>query len=232
MAHFFTLHHTDSSCHARTGTLHLPHGDVATPVFMPVGTNGTVKAMTNEALKEIGFEIILGNTYHLFLRPGTDVIAHTGSLHDFSGWQGNFLTDSGGFQIFSLANFRKISNEGAQFRSHLDGSAHLFTPENVVDIQCVFNSDIQMQLDVCTPYQTPFKKAAEALMITEKWMQRAHTRYTSACEAGYKGLFFPIIQGNFFKDLREKSAAQVAALDTSGIAIGGLSVGEPYDVFL
>ncbi|GHU40984.1 queuine tRNA-ribosyltransferase [Spirochaetia bacterium] len=228
---FFSIQQKSSECPARTGIMKLPHGDVTTPVFMPVGTNGTVKAMTNEALNEIGFEIILGNTYHLYLRPGTDVIQKCGSLHDFSKWQKNILTDSGGFQIFSLPSLRKITEEGAKFRSHIDGSEHFLTPEKVVDIQTALNSDIQMQLDVCSPYESPWKKALGALIITEKWLNRAKQRWNEKCDEGYQGKFFSIVQGNFFKDLREKSAESACAAGISGIAIGGLSVGEPHEVF-
>jgi queuine tRNA-ribosyltransferase len=231
MKNIFDIKHKDKFSNARTGTLHLPHGEVQTPVFMPVGTLGSVKAMTNDDLNEIGFEIILGNTYHLFLRPGIEVIKAAGSLHDFMNYKKNILTDSGGFQIFSLASFRKITEEGARFRSHIDGSEYMFTPENVVEIQCKINSDIQMQLDVCTPYKTSHKDAAEALCITDKWMNRALLKYKEVQDAGYKGNLFPIVQGNFFKDLREQSAASVIKADTPGIAIGGLSVGEPFEVF-
>ncbi|GHV84191.1 queuine tRNA-ribosyltransferase [Spirochaetia bacterium] len=227
----FQIKNKSTECKARTGIIKLPHGDVTTPVFMPVGTNGTVKAMTNEALNEIGFEIILANTYHLFLRPGQDVINAAGSLHDFCKWQKNILTDSGGFQIFSLANLRKITLEGARFRSHIDGSEHFLTPENVVDIQCVFQSDIQMQLDVCVPWETSYKDAAEALAITNDWLTRAKETYQKHYDTGYGGKFFSIVQGNFYKDLREKSAEAVRKADTQGAAIGGLSVGEPHDVF-
>ncbi|MDR2510469.1 MAG: tRNA guanosine(34) transglycosylase Tgt [Spirochaetaceae bacterium] len=228
----FKIHHKDESCRARTGTLTLAHGTVQTPVFMPVGTNAAVKALTNADLDEIGFEIILANTYHLFLRPGMDVISTVGSLHNFSGWNKNILTDSGGFQIFSLAGFRKITEEGARFRSHIDGSTHFFSPESTAKIQSVFNSDIQMQLDVCSPYDTPYKKTKSALITTENWMRRAYTAYKELALSGYRGMFFPIIQGGFYKDLRTQSAESVCALGSEGIAIGGLSVGEPADVFL
>ena len=169
----FTQIHRDSASRARTGIIHLPHGDVQTPAFMPVGTNATVKAVTKEWLEEIGFEIILANTYHLYLRPGTDIIEQAGGLHGFSGWKGNFLTDSGGYQVFSLADFRKITREGVKFRSHIDGSSHFLTPESVVGLQAQLNSDIQMQLDVCTGYDTEWKKAREALDITIDWTRRA-----------------------------------------------------------
>ena len=227
----FSIAHRDTASKARTGTLHLPHGDVLTPVFMPVGTNGTVKALTKDALHEIGFEIILANTYHLYLRPGENIVEKAGGLHSFTAWNNNILTDSGGFQVFSLAPFRKITAEGYRFRSHIDGSLHLFTPEKAVDIQRKLNSDIQMQLDVCTPYNIPYKKAVNALTVNEQWLSRANTAWQKAVTEGYKGSLFAIMQGNFYKDLREKSAEQVIRAGTPGIAIGGLSVGEPPSVF-
>jgi queuine tRNA-ribosyltransferase len=229
---FFTIHHSDPACPARTGLISLPHGPVSTPVFMPVGTNGTVKALTKADLEEIGFEIILSNTYHLYLRPGTEVIAAAGGLHRFIGWQGNILTDSGGFQVFSLAPFRKITEEGVRFRSHIDGSYHVLSPEDAVRIQCILKSDIQMQLDVCTGWGVSRKKAGEALDITARWLTRAGKIWEEERAAGYKGALFSIVQGNFYRDLRERSAALAAAADTPGIAIGGLSVGEPPELFL
>lgn len=231
MKEIFTVHHNDACCAARTGVLELPHGTVQTPVFMPVGTNATVKAMTKDSLEEIGFEIILANTYHLYLRPGPELMQKAGGLHGFSGWKRNFLTDSGGFQVFSLSQLRKITEEGVKFQSHIDGSRHLFTPESVVDTQVMFNSDIQMQLDVCTGFGTEYKKAVSALDITSKWALRAKAEWLKKRDEGYKGMLFPIVQGNFYKDLRQKSAEFVASLDTPGIAIGGLSVGEDFDTY-
>ncbi|MDR3312820.1 MAG: tRNA guanosine(34) transglycosylase Tgt [Spirochaetaceae bacterium] len=228
---FFTILHSDLSSAARRGILHLPHGDVSTPVFMPVGTRATVKAVGKDTLEEIGFEIILANTYHLYLRPGVETVEQAGGLHGFSGWRHNFLTDSGGFQVFSLSDLRKISPEGVSFRSHIDGSAHLFTPEKVAGLQARFNSDIQMQLDVCTAHGVGRDEAVRALEITGQWARRAKAAWEEKRDGGYRGLFFPITQGNFFKDLREQSAALVSALDTPGVAIGGLSVGEPPEVF-
>ncbi|WP_304222764.1 tRNA guanosine(34) transglycosylase Tgt [Gracilinema caldarium] len=228
----FTLLHQDSSSKARTGIMQLPHGSVETPVFMPVGTNGTVKAITVNDLHEIGFQIILSNTYHLYLRPGTDVIGAAGGLHHFMNWDKNILTDSGGFQVFSLAPFRKITEAGAKFRSHIDGSYHLLSPERVVEIQSILGSDIQMQLDVCTSWGTEYKEAEKALKITDNWLKRAKMTWTSIINEGvYQGKLFAIVQGNFYKDLRERSAESVIAANTPGIAIGGLSVGEPFDVF-
>lgn len=228
----FTKLHSDCNSKARTGVLHLPHGDVKTPVFMPVGTNATVKAVTKDSLEEIGFEIILANTYHLYLRPGSDLLEQAGGLHGFTGWNKNFLTDSGGFQVFSLSSFRKIKEDGVTFQSHIDGSKHFLTPESVVDVQCQFNSDIQMQLDVCTGFGIEHKQAKEALRITNNWLLRAKKEWLKLKdEKNYSGLLFPIVQGNFFKDLRKESADFVTQQDFPGIAIGGLSVGEKFDVY-
>ena len=227
----FTQLHQDSCSKARTGILELPHGRVRTPVFMPVGTSATVKAMTKDDLEEIGFEILLANTYHLYLRPGVDIVEEAGGLHGFSLWKRNFLTDSGGFQVFSLAPFRKITDQGVSFQSHIDGSRHFLTPELVVDIQRRYNSDIQMQLDVCTGYGISKKDAAEALRITTDWSSRAMAAWQEARQQGYKGMLFPIVQGNFFEDLRQESAQFVSSLQSPGIAIGGLSVGEPHEKY-
>ncbi len=226
----YTLHHQDARSLARTGVIELPHGPVRTPAFMPVGTNATVKAMTKDWLEEIGFDIILANTYHLYLRPGVDIIAKAGGLHGFSGWQKNFLTDSGGYQVFSLSNFRKITREGVKFRSHIDGSARFLPPESVVGLQAGFNSDVQMQLDVCTGFGDEWKKAKEALVITTDWARRAKKTWMETGD-GYQGKLFAIVQGNFFHDLRKESVESVLELDTPGIAIGGLSVGEPAEVY-
>ena len=231
MEPIFKIYHSDKNSKARTGCLQLPHGPVQTPVFMPVGTSATVKAMTKDWLDEIGFEIILANTYHLYLRPGADLLKEAGGLHGFSGWKKNFLTDSGGFQVFSLSKLRKINPEGVKFMSHIDGSRHFFTPESVVDVQTKFNSDIQMQLDVCTGFGTDVKEAKEALKITSDWANRAKAQWLMRREEGYQGNLFPIVQGNFYKDLRKESAEFVANLDLPGIAIGGLSVGETFDVY-
>jgi queuine tRNA-ribosyltransferase len=198
---------------------------------MPVGTNGTVKALTKDDLHEIGFEIILSNTYHLYLRPGTEVIKTFGGLHDFMAWNKNILTDSGGFQVFSLAQMRKITPEGVRFRSHIDGSYHMLTPEKVVEIQQILNSDIQMQLDVCSSWGVDKKEAEKALKTTDLWLGRANATWKQAVSEGYKGNLFAIVQGNFFKDLRKESTERALQANTPGIAIGGLSVGEPYDVF-
>lgn len=226
----YTQTHKDKFSNARTGFVSLPHGIVQTPAFMPVGTNATVKAMTKDWLNEIGFEIILSNSYHLYLRPGVEVIREAGGLHGFSGWNKNFLTDSGGFQIFSLSSFRKITEEGVRFKSHIDGSSHFLSPEDVVRLQENYNSDIQMQLDVCTGYGTEKKKAQEALRITSDWAIRAKKEWEKTSD-NYQGKLFAIVQGNFYEDLRLESIDFVHNLDTPGIAIGGLSVGEPFDVY-
>lgn len=231
MAEIFNILHKNKNSKARTGVLSLPHGTVQTPVFMPVGTNATVKSITKDDLEEIGFEIILANTYHLYLRPGPDLIKEAGGLHGFSKWNRNFLTDSGGFQVFSLSKLRKISDEGARFQSNIDGSYHMFTPENVVETQAKFNSDIQMQLDVCSGWGVDRKEAVEALRITSDWLLRAKKAWEEEQGKGYKGILFPIVQGNFFEDLRKQSAEFVASLDFPGIAIGGLSVGEPKEEY-
>lgn len=229
MENIFTLTHKDSLSKARTGILKLPHGNVETPAFMPVGTNGTVKALHHSTVYNIGYNLILGNTYHLYLRPGLEVIKAFGSLHEFSNWNQNILTDSGGFQVFSLSAFRKIKEAGVTFRSHIDGSYHELTPENVVDAQMVFNSDIAMCLDVCTPPTISEKEARDALNLTHNWAKRSIIHRNKFPE--YLGNLFGIIQGNFFNELRRESALTIAELDFPGIAIGGLSVGEPFSVF-
>ena len=227
----FSIVSRDSASSARTGILELPHGKVVTPVFMPVGTNGTVKAIAVEELAEIGFEIILSNTYHLYLRPGMEVMADAGGLHRFMHWNGNILTDSGGFQIFSLSALRKIRSEGVSFQSHIDGSRHFLSPEKAVEIQCVIDSDIQMQLDVCSAWGCTRKEAEQALTVTTEWMTRAKSAWEIQREKGYTGQLFSIVQGNFFPDLRTRSVEECIAAGTPGIAIGGLSVGEPHESF-
>ena len=227
----FELLHQDTDSLARLGRLELPHGPVLTPVFMPVGTQAAVKAVDMPTMAELGFSLILSNTYHLYLRPGPELIRKSGGLHGFTGWNGNFLTDSGGFQIFSLAPLRKILPEGVRFRSHIDGSSHLLTPESVVDIQVAFNSDIQMALDVCTAPGITEKKALEALYTTSSWAKRAKQNWLIRQSEGYQGTIFGIIQGNFFENLRQRSAMELVELDFPGYAIGGLSVGEEFPVF-
>ncbi|MCR5400052.1 MAG: tRNA guanosine(34) transglycosylase Tgt [Treponema sp.] len=228
----FDVYHKSSKSKARTGLLTLPHGTVKTPVFMPVGTCASVKAISKDDINEMGFEIILANTYHLYLRPGADLIQEAGGLHNFTQYKGNFLTDSGGFQVFSLSDLRKINPEGVKFQSHIDGSYHMFTPENIVETQVKFNSDIQMQLDVCTAYGAEKKQAQNDLKITSNWLLRAKKTWEEAREKGYQGILFPIVQGNFYEDLRKESAEFVSSLDFPGIAIGGLSVGESSDEFV
>jgi len=228
----FEIKKRDISCAARIGALHLPRGEVTTPVFMPVGTGGTVKALTVNDLKEIGFNIILSNTYHLYLRPGEGVIKKSGGLHKFMNWDRNILTDSGGFQIFSLSALRKIRQEGAWFQSHIDGQRHFLSPEKVVEFQALLGSDIQMQLDYCSSWKASRKEAEQALAITTEWLGRAKTAWEKAVSAdGYNGSLFSIVQGNFFPDLRKRSAEVCIESGTPGIAIGGLSVGEPSEVF-
>jgi queuine tRNA-ribosyltransferase len=198
---------------------------------MPVGTNGTVKALTREDLEDIGFEIILSNSYHLYLRPGLPVLAAAGGLHKFMAWPRAILADSGGFQVFSLAPFRKIREEGVEFHSHLDGSVHRFTPESVVEFQTLLGSDILMQLDVCAKWGVSYREAAEALELTAAWLGRSKKAWEEGAAEG-AGKLFAIVQGNFFRELRQRSAALAVEADTPGIAIGGLSVGEEEGVFL
>jgi queuine tRNA-ribosyltransferase len=222
---FFTVEHSDPGGRARAGTLHLPRGSVQTPVFMPVGTNATVKAMTGEQLEDMGVRLILGNTYHLFLRPGLEVIRRCGGLHRFMSWPYNILTDSGGFQIFSLAPFRRVEERGVEFRSHVDGSRFKLTPEEVIDIQQILGAEVQMPLDLCTAPGIGQREAREAVALTARWARRSRDRWLEY-EAGARGKLFGIIQGNFFPELRRASADQLLELELPGYAIGGLSVGE------
>jgi len=215
---------------SRTGSLELPHGTLETPAFMPVGTNGTVKALPHSMIEEIGYKLILSNTYHLFLRPGIDVIKRAGDLHGFSSWSSNILTDSGGYQIFSLAPFRKILPEGVRFRSHIDGSLHFLSPEDVVNLQKDLGSDIAMCLDVCTSPGISRGEAEKALSITTDWARRSKIQRDSLQDT-MNGALFGIIQGNFYHDLRRQSAEEIIAFDFPGYAIGGLSVGEEFSVF-
>lgn len=227
----FTIIEHDGDTLARNGRVNLAHGPVETPAFMPVGTNGAVKALSHQSLEEMGVPLILGNTYHLYLRPGVEVISQYGGLHQFSSWKGNILTDSGGFQIFSLAPFRKIRPEGVRFRSHIDGSYHFLTPEKVVEIQNVLNSDIAMVLDVCTAPGIEYREAIKALETTTAWAKRSLEAWKRAEPAEGRALF-PILQGNFYKELRQRSAEELLTLDFPGVAVGGLSVGEPFPLFL
>ena len=216
---------------ARAGRLTTAHGEVLTPVFMPVGTQGAVKAVHMRELKEMGAQIVLGNTYHLYLRPGTAVIEAAGGLHKFNGYDGPMLTDSGGFQVFSLAGIRKLREEGVEFRSHIDGSKHLFTPERVVDIERSIGADIIMAFDECPPGTSDYAYAKRSLDLTEGWLRRCVQRYRETePKYGYPQSLFPIVQGCTYKDLRTKAAETVAELDMDGYAIGGLAVGEPAEV--
>ncbi len=225
----FMVDKKDRDSSARTGKLALKHGTVKTPVFMPVGTNATVKAMRNDDLEALGINMILSNTYHLYLRPGIDVIKKAGGLHSFMSWKHNILTDSGGFQVFSLTKFRKIESDGVLFRSHIDGSMHKLTPEKVVDIQNILGSDVMMVLDVCTGYDTEKREAEEALEITSTWARRSKLHWDSINKE--KGSLWGIVQGNFYEELRKRSAEELISMDFPGYAIGGLSVGEPFQVF-
>ena len=228
----FTLQATDKASKARAGRIVTAHGAIETPIFMPVGTQGSVKGVhIPELHTQVHAQIILGNTYHLYLRPGTEILRQAGGLHKFNGWDGPILTDSGGFQVFSLSHNRKLTEEGAHFRSHIDGSRHLFTPENVVDIQRNIGSDIMMALDECPPGASDYKYASRSLELTLKWMDRGWRRYNETEGLyGYSQAWFPIVQGCTYEDLRRKSAERVAALGTDGNAIGGLAVGEPTEV--
>lgn len=227
----YTLLAKDKHSEARGGLLTTDHGEIETPIFMPVGTVGTVKAVHDRELKEdVKAQIILGNTYHLYLRPGTGVLQAAGGLHKFNGWNRPILTDSGGFQVFSLTDTRKISEEGVTFRSHIDGSKHLFTPENVMDIQRVIGADIVMAFDECPPGQSDYAYAKESLGLTQRWLERCVKRFDETEPFyGYHQSLFPIVQGCVYKDLRERAAEHAVALDREGYAIGGLAVGEPAE---
>lgn len=227
----FKLEYSDPHSGARAGTLNTDHGTIETPIFMPVGTAGTVKAVhQRELLQDIRAQIILGNTYHLYLRPGLNTLRQAGGLHRFNGWEGPILTDSGGYQVFSLSETRKIREEGVTFRSHIDGSRHLFTPENTMDTQRVIGADIVMALDECTPYPCPADYARNSMELTHRWLKRciSHFRNTAPLY-GYEQSLFPIVQGSTYKDLRKASAETIASFGQEGNAIGGLSVGEPAE---
>ncbi len=218
----FTVEKKDGGSRARTGILQTPHGEIKTPVFMPVGTQATVKAMTNGQVLEAGAQIILGNTYHLYMRPGHELIAEAGGLHKFMNWKKPILTDSGGFQVFSLGDLRKLTEEGAAFQSHLDGSRHMFTPEKVVQIEEALGPDIMMVLDECTPYPADYGYTKHSMERTHRWARRCKD-----AQARDDMALFGIVQGGMYGDLRAKSAEAVAKMDFIGNAIGGLSVGEP-----
>lgn len=227
----FTLQHTDKGSKARAGTIETAHGTIETPIFMPVGTAGTVKGVHQRELKDdIEAQIILGNTYHLFLRPGLDVLQAAGGLHKFNNWERPILTDSGGYQVYSLSGVRKIKEEGVTFRSHIDGSKHLFTPENVMDIQRVIGADIIMAFDECTPYPCDYRYAKRSMDMTHRWLKRCCERFDSTEPLyGFDQTLFPIVQGSTYKDLRIQSAEAIASFGREGNAIGGLSVGEPAE---
>ncbi len=226
----FTLEKKDEKSGARAGTLLTDHGAIKTPIFMPVGTQATVKAMTQEQLiADVKAQIILGNTYHLYLRPGTDIIEGAGGLHKFMKWEKPILTDSGGYQVYSLSDRRKILEEGARFSSHVDGSKHLFTPENVVDIQRKIGADIIMAFDECTPYPCDYKYAKRSLGLTHRWLDRGIARVDSTQSLyGHHQIWAPIVQGSTYKDLRIESCEYIASKGREINAIGGLSVGEPH----
>ena len=228
----FKLHSKDEFSKARAGTLQTDHGEILTPIFMPVGTAGTVKAVSQEELsKNIKAEIILGNTYHLYLRPGIDLLEKSGGLHQFISWNKPILTDSGGYQVYSLSERRKITEEGVSFRSHIDGSKHLFTPENAMDIQKSIGADIIMAFDECTPYPCDFNYANTSMHMTHRWLKRCVDHFNSCpSKYGYNQSLFPIVQGSTYSDLRKKSAEVIASFDMPGNAIGGLSVGEPAEL--
>jgi queuine tRNA-ribosyltransferase len=227
----FQLEHTDPKSSARAGTITTDHGQIQTPIFMPVGTAGTVKGVHTKDLKEdTKAQIILGNTYHLFLRPGTEILKDAGGLHKFNGWDRPILTDSGGYQVYSLANQRKITEEGATFASHIDGTKHLFTPERVMDIQREIGADIIMAFDECPPYPSTYEYAKKSMHMTHRWLDRCFDRLNQVEPLyGYNQTLFPIIQGSTYEDLRNESAEYIASKNADGNAIGGLSVGEPAE---
>lgn len=227
----FTLEKTDNNCKARAGIFKTAHGSVETPIFMPVGTQGTVKAVNNNLLiEDINSKIILGNTYHLYLRPGTGILEKAGGLHKFMNWNNPILTDSGGFQVYSLTELRKLKKNGVEFRSHLDGSMHFFTPEKVINIQRSIGSDIMMVLDECTPYPCDYEYAEKSTQLTTDWAVLNKEAFEKSKPLyGYEQYLFGIIQGSTYKKLREKSVKDLLELDFDGYAIGGLAVGEPVE---
>ena len=225
----FEIKKVDKRTGARLGVIHLPHGDVETPVFMPVGTQGTVKAMTTDEMKEmVGSHIILSNTYHLFLRPGAELLREAGGLHKFMNWDRNILTDSGGFQVFSLGDLRKITEEGVEFRSHIDGTKKFLSPEKSMEVQNAIGSDIMMAFDECAPYPSSYEYVKKSMERTTRWAARCKEYHKNTENQA----LFGIVQGGFYKDLRKKSAEDLIKLDFPGYAIGGISVGEPKEEFL
>jgi queuine tRNA-ribosyltransferase len=227
----FDLEAKDAGSKARAGKFHTDHGVIETPIFMPVGTVGTVKGVHQRELKEdIKPDIILGNTYHLYLRPGTEILEKAGGLHKFMNWEGPILTDSGGYQVYSLSGRRKINEEGVKFKSHIDGSYHFFTPENVMEIQGKIGADIIMAFDECTPYPCDYNYAKRSMHMTHRWLERCITHFDKMPRSyDYNQFLFPIVQGSTYKDLRKQSAEYIASKDAVGNAIGGLSVGEPAE---
>jgi len=227
----FDVAATDQGSKARAGFIETVHGKIETPIFMPVGTAGTVKAVhQRELVNDIKAQVILGNTYHLYLRPGLDIIEKAGGLHKFNGWNKPILTDSGGYQVYSLADARKIKEDGVKFQSHIDGSKHLFTPENVMDIQRIIGADIVMAFDECTPYPCEYDYAKKSMEMTHRWLKRCCDHFdNTAPKYGYEQSLFPIVQGSTYKDLRTQSAEEIASYGRHGNAIGGLSVGEPAE---
>lgn len=228
----FSLEKTDTHGKARVGTIHTDHGDIPTPIFMPVGTVGSVKAVHfQELVEQVSAKIILGNTYHLYLRPGTEVLEAAGGLHRFNGWNRPILTDSGGFQVYSLSHNRKMSEDGVLFRSHIDGLKHFFTPERAIDVQRSIGGDIIMAFDECTPFPCDYNYAKNSLRLTHSWLDRCVKRFRSTTSRyDYSQTLFPIVQGSVYKDLRIQSAEKIASVDCEGNAIGGLAVGEPAEV--
>jgi queuine tRNA-ribosyltransferase len=227
----FQLSSTDKNSKARAGKITTDHGEILTPIFMPVGTAGSVKAVTQQQLKDISTQVILGNTYHLYLRPGLGVIEEAGGLHKFINWDKPILTDSGGYQVFSLAGTRKINEEGVLFQSHIDGSKHLFTPEKVIDIQRIIGADIIMAFDECPPYPSEYTYAEKSMHLTQHWLDRCFAQFNATNNRyGYAQNLFPIVQGSTFANLRKDSCEFVSSKDAPGNAIGGLSVGEPDDL--
>ncbi|WP_327018893.1 tRNA guanosine(34) transglycosylase Tgt [Croceibacter atlanticus] len=227
----FDLLSTDKNSQARAGTITTDHGKIETPIFMPVGTVGTVKGVHQRELKQdINPDIILGNTYHLYLRPQTEILEKAGGLHKFMNWDRNILTDSGGYQVYSLSSNRKIKEEGVKFKSHIDGSMHTFTPENVMEIQRTIGADIIMAFDECTPYPCDYQYARRSMHMTHRWLERCVTHLKKLpFKYGYEQTFFPIVQGSTYKDLRQQSADYISSVGADGNAIGGLSVGEPAE---
>jgi queuine tRNA-ribosyltransferase len=227
----FTISNKDKNSNARAGEMTTAHGNIKTPIFMPVGTAGSVKAVHQRELKEdIQAQIILGNTYHLYLRPGLEVLQKAGGLHKFNGWEKPILTDSGGYQVYSLSGTRKIKEEGVTFKSHIDGSSHIFSPEGVMDIQRKIGADIIMAFDECTPYPCDYEYARKSMDMTHRWLDRCITQFDNTTGLyGYEQTLFPIVQGSTYKDLRKRSAEEIASKGRDGNAIGGLSVGEPAE---